>query len=199
MNTPAIKPILDHFKAIRDAVDLAQHATNTEERERIAELERDLAHEKARASHETDGAMQYLRLIEGSTLDEKVREVIRQRDEARANLAQSASIVEATLRSQLATYQTATAGTFGGVPVVEVKPLVEEQGPWVVMRHGEVHRLRVFATADDQEDFATDPDRARRFNIHDAHRACAQLVDDCGGPWSVITLAEARALAKVTP
>jgi hypothetical protein len=39
MNTPAIKPILDSFKLARDAIDNAQRATNTEERERIAELE----------------------------------------------------------------------------------------------------------------------------------------------------------------
>ena len=66
------------FAAIHTAVDAAQRATTTAERERIAELERD----------------------------------------------------NNALRAQLATYQTVTAGTFGGVPVVEVKPA----GPWVVER-----------------------------------------------------------------
>lgn len=128
MNTPAIKPILDYFKVARDAIDNAQRATNTEERERIAELERD-----NNALRTEVAALK----TKGTPFDE--------------------------------------AGTVG--------PLVEEQGPWVIM---------------DGDRVITHMASSAPIEYGSKRRA----EGDCMPDERVITLAEARALVAaktVTP
>lgn len=150
------------FDAIRVAVDKAQRDTTTAERERIAELERDLAH--ARAQHRSlDIAFTEDTLMKGKVIG--------------------------ALQEENAKLRALIAGK--GEKLVDDAPVVEEQGPWVVMvsRGYGLPMARCLAEGMLGTVRSSEIDKAMVFKKKaDAERQCVDKDE------RVITLAEARAL-----
>ena len=205
-----IKPILvDHVKAAHAAVDVAINAVRLDDRERIAELERDLAH--ALAELEETKSL--------TDLQEELGQTYHERDEARANLAQNAAVTEA-LRAELAeakaagvTHKATFAYVFDKVHTPEEMAKVEaylrekilagpeptpvaeeEQGPWVIRtklgRYESTSKWKLAAKADDAMTFES---KEAAFQHIYGYRP--DEWDSHQFPITVITLAEARRIA----
>jgi len=195
-----ITPHLSAFKAVRDAVDLAEKTVNTADRERIAELERDLAH--ARASQSETTARTIIAFcnesvgfaaLGNSHVETAVKALYHRLTEARANLAQNAAITE-TLRAEnerlragiVGAWNEAVVGREGvGSMAAITGPVVEEaQGPWVI-----VDAANRFCF--DSTNWTGNPKSA----IHYKVKAEAEEDTRQSHGERVITLAEARRIA----
>lgn len=182
------------FDAIRAAVNAAQRATNTEERERIAELERDL-----------NAALAVTRL---KREDLRILDFIYERMINVHGEKESVDYMLALSRVCRAGW-CAASESVGDMPTTaaEVAPLpVEEQGPWVV--HGTFPGAGAQWLGEIDEEDGND----WRRNLADVipfrtKAAAVNYVDtfinkDISEHFVVITLAEARALVAsktVTP